>query len=77
MAARLLPYDERRRRSRAIQALDREWSARQVAAGVDGPVPDDRPAGSDYNQHVPALEASAEAEDEFWRRMAEIARGES
>lgn len=72
MPARLLPLDERRRRSRATQALDSDWTARQVAAGVDGPVPDGSPAGSDYNQHVPALEASAKAEDEFWARMADI-----
>lgn len=75
MAVRLLPEEERIRRSRAIQALSAEWTAEQIAAGVDGPVPDDRPDGSDYNQHVPALEADAEAEDEFWRRMGEIAGG--
>lgn len=75
MPVRLLPEDERRRRSRAVQILNAEWTARQLAVGVDGPVPDDRPDGSDYNQHVPALEASAEAEDEFWASMAAITRG--
>ena len=75
MPARLLPEAERVRRSRAIQAFNREWTARQLAAGVDGPVPDGQPDVSDYNQHVPALEASAEAEDEFWQRMADIAEG--
>lgn len=74
MAVRLLPEEERIRRSRAIQALDADWTAGQLAKGVDGPVPDDRPDGSDYNQHFPAMEASAEDEDEFWRRMGEIVR---
>lgn len=64
--------EEQRRRAAAIMALDAEWTAARLAEGVDGPTPDDRAPRSDYNQHVPALEASAEAEDEFWRRMAEI-----
>ena len=49
-----------------------ERAARQIADGVDGPTPDDRPDPSDWNVHVPDLEASAEAEDEFGRRMAQI-----
>jgi hypothetical protein len=73
--ARIDSPDEQRRRSRAIQALDAEWTARQIEKGVDGPTPDDRPERSDYNQHVPALEAPADAEDEFWARMAQIAEG--
>lgn len=72
MAVRILPPEEQRRRSRAIQKLDAQWTAEQIAAGVDGPTPNDRPEVSDYNQHVPALEADAAAEDEFWRRMDAI-----
>lgn len=72
MAVRILPPEEQRRRSLAIQALDAEWTRRRIAAGVDGPTPDDRPSVSDYNQHVPALESDAAAEDEFWRRMDAI-----
>lgn len=75
MSPRLLPEGERRRRSLAVQALNAEWTVAQLAKGIDGPVPDDRRDGSDYNQHVPALEADAAAEDEFWRRMDEIRRG--
>lgn len=72
---RLLPEDEIRRRARAITALHEEWAARQLAKGVDGPVPDDRPEGSDYNQHFPAMEASAEDQDEYFARLAEILDG--
>jgi hypothetical protein len=75
MAVRLLPDDERRRRSAAALVLHDEWVAGQLAEGVDGPTPADRPSVSDYNQHVPDLEASSGAEDEFWRGMAEIRRG--
>lgn len=77
MPIRLPSEAERHRRSLAMQELHRQWTAQQLAAGVDGPVPDGSPAGSDYNQHVPALEASADAEDEFWRRMAAINGGGS
>lgn len=49
-----------------------EWAAGQVRAGVDGPVPAGRPAGSDYNLHVPDLNADADAEDEFHVRAREI-----
>jgi hypothetical protein len=66
MAVRLLPDDERRAQSLAIQAAHAEWIARQLAAGVDGPTPADRPEPSDYNQHVPDLEAPPEAEDAYW-----------
>lgn len=74
MPVHILPPEEQRRRSVAIRALSQEWTSGQLAKGVDGPVPDDRPDGSDYNQHVPAMEASAEDEDEFWARMDEILR---
>lgn len=72
MPVRILPPDEQRRRSQAIQELDAEWTAQQIAAGVDGPVPDDRKDGSDYNQHVPALEANGAALDEYFARLDEI-----
>lgn len=75
MAVRILPEAERRRRARAIRALDAEWTAAQVAAGVDGPTPDDRPSPSDYNQHVPQLEASGAALDEYFDRLDEILEG--
>lgn len=71
----LLPDDEIRRRARAITAFNEEWTARQLAAGVDGPTPDDRPEPSDYNQHVPILEAPAAAQDEYFARLDEILDG--
>lgn len=75
MAVRLLPDAEIRRRAQAITALADEWTARQLAAGVDGPTPDDRPEPSDYNQHVPILEADGAAQDEFFARLDEILDG--
>lgn len=71
----LLPDDEIRRRAQAITALNEEWTARQLAAGVDGPTPDDRPEPSDYSQHVPILEADGAAQDEYWARFDEILGG--
>lgn len=70
----LLPEAERRRRSRALQELHAEWADEQIAAGVDGPVPPGRPDPSDYNQHVPDLEAPAAAQDEFWAAADGILR---
>lgn len=72
MAVRVLSDEERRDQSRAIQTAHAEWVAEQLAAGVDGPTPDDRPEPSDYNQHVPDLEASPEAEDAFWAKVDEV-----
>lgn len=72
MAIRLLPDDERREQSRAIAALHAGWAAEQIAAGVDGPTPEGRKDPSDYNQHVPDLEASGEALDAFWSAADEI-----
>lgn len=66
MVIRLLSDDEARAQSRAIQAVHAEWVAGQIAAGVDGPTPTGRPSPSDYNQHVPDLEAPGDAEDAFW-----------
>jgi len=59
-------------RLRRLAEWHAEWNASQIAAGVDGPVPAGRPDDSDYNLHVPDLEASASAEDEFHRRAREI-----
>jgi hypothetical protein len=66
------PEAVRRQRSRAIQAAHADWAARQVAAGVDGPTPADRKEPSDYNQHVPDLEADGAALDEYWGKVADI-----
>jgi hypothetical protein len=49
-----------------------QWVLEQVAAGVDGPVPDDRPEGSDYNLHVPDIEASGSELDRFHERARQI-----
>lgn len=70
MSVRIDPPAVQRARSIAIAAAHEEWVAEQIAAGVDGPVPDDRPAGSDYNQHVPDLEATGEALDDLADRIA-------
>jgi hypothetical protein len=59
-------------RLRRLAAWHQEWHAAQVADGVDRTVPAGRPEVSDYNVHVPDLEASASAEDEFHRRAREI-----
>lgn len=53
-------------RSRAVQALHADWAARQIASGNDGPTPADRKEPSDYNQHVPTLEADGAAQDELF-----------
>jgi hypothetical protein len=58
-----------------MRALHEEWAGGQIAVGIDGPTPADRPDGSDYNQHVPDLEAPVVAEDAFWRRVDDIKRG--
>jgi len=56
----------------AIQQAHHEWTLQQVAAGVDGPVPAGRPNPSDWNQHVPDLEASGEALDAYFAKLREI-----
>lgn len=66
MAVRVVSDEVRAERSRALLALHQEWAAEQIAAGVDGPTPPGRKEPSDYNQHVPDLEASGAALDEFW-----------
>lgn len=69
MAVRIDPPDVQRARSLAIQTAHAEWVAEQLAAGVDGPTPADRPEPSDYNQHVPILEADGRAQDAFFERV--------
>lgn len=69
MAVRLYPEDERRSRSRAILAAHEQWVDGQLAKGLDGTVPPGRPDPSDYNVHVPDMEASGEALDELFGAM--------
>jgi hypothetical protein len=54
-----------RQRSRALNDLHTGWALRQVTVGVDGTTPEGSPDPSDYNQHVPDLESSGQAEDRF------------
>lgn len=63
MSVRIDPPARQRARSIAIGKINHAWVIEQVAAGLDGPVPPGRPTPSDYNQHVPELEASGEALD--------------
>lgn len=59
----------------AVLRAHLQWQREQVEAGVDGPVPPERRGKrSDYNLHVPAMEASGEALDELERRIDEILR---
>jgi len=66
VAVRLDPPDVRRSRSLATARVARAWTAEQLAAGLDGPTPEDRKDGSDYNLHVPEMEATGEALDELF-----------
>lgn len=59
-------------RQRALYDWHQEWSGEQIAAGVDGPVPAGRKDPSDYNQHVPDLEAAPAALDRFHNRAHQI-----
>lgn len=72
MAARAVDPETQRQRAGAMWDLHQEWSGQQIAAGVDGPVPPGRKDGSDYNQHVPDLEASGSALDAFHTRARQI-----
>lgn len=63
---------ERASRQTALSEWHTAWTLRQVAAGVDGPVPEGRKDPSDYNEHVPELEAGAAALDVFHARAREI-----
>lgn len=49
------------------------WVLRQVADGVDGPVPAGRKSGSDYNQHFADMEAPSAAQDEVHNRLRALA----
>lgn len=62
----------RRRRQGRLYDWHAEWFAGQVAKGVDGPVPTDRPVESDYNLHVPDLDASGADLDTYFDRAREI-----
>lgn len=57
---------------RRIWAAHVQWIRGQVAKGVDGPVPDGRVDGSDYNLHVPDLEASGRDLDAYHNQVREI-----
>jgi hypothetical protein len=54
-----------------MQEIHAEWVAEQLAAGLDGPTPDDRPEDSDYNLHVPDMEAAGDAIDVLWTAIAD------
>ncbi len=64
-----------RARSLALYEAHTGWALAQVAAGVDSSVPAGRLSPSDYNQHVPDLEASGAAEDAFAARAAAAIMG--
>ena len=72
MPVRIDPPQAQRARSLAIAAAHRAWVLGQLAAGFDGPVPPGRPEPSDYNQHVPDLEAPGEALDALAHAIAEV-----
>lgn len=57
----------------AILQAHLRWQQEQAAAGVDGPVPPERRGKrSDYNLHVPVLEASGEALDDLEERINRV-----
>lgn len=58
--------------SQMIEDAHLEFVRAQVAKGVDGPVPPDRPPGSDYNQHVPDAEANGVDMDAFHSEVRAI-----
>lgn len=66
MAAQLLPLAERVARSRAALARHDAFVDEQLAAGLDGPVPPGRKSPSDYNVHVPTMEADGAALDRLF-----------
>ena len=69
MAIRLDPVEARRERSQSIASTADDWLGQQLAAGLDGPTPDDRKADSDYNLHVPEMEAPGGALDDLFGAM--------
>lgn len=69
MSAKLYPEEKRRARSRAILAGYETWVDGQLAAGADGTVPVGRPEPSDYNLHVPVMEADGAALDDLFGRI--------
>jgi hypothetical protein len=63
--------EERIARSLAVGDVYSGWVKKQLVAGVDGPVPAGRRDGSDYNQHVPLMEADGAAMDDLFRRIGQ------
>lgn len=55
-------------RQRLLSAWNRQWTARQIKRGVDGPVPAGRKNPSDYNVEYPAMESSGAAQDLYFAR---------
>ena len=55
-----------------MQAIHADWAAGQIAAGLDGATLGDRPEPSDYNQHVPDMEADGDAVDDLWAQLGEV-----
>jgi hypothetical protein len=62
---------ELRRRLVALGELQRQWSARHESQTPYAPG-ENRPAGSDYNQHHVDVDASAAAEDDFHREARRV-----
>lgn len=74
MSVQIYSLEDRRARSRELLALHDGWVDQQLADGLDGPTPPGRRNPSDYNQHVPDLEASGEALDGFWSAAEAVLR---
>lgn len=58
--------------SRLIEEAHLEFVRAQVAKGNDPATPDDRPDGSDYNQHGAVLEADGSDWDAYDAKVREI-----
>lgn len=72
MANKELAERIRAARQRKLLEWNQQWTAQQLKRGVDGPVPDGRPGGSDWNQHVPIMESSGPAQDAYFARASAI-----
>lgn len=71
MPVRIDPPAVARTRSRVIAAVNHGWVEDMLALGLDGPVPPGRPRPSDWNQHVPEIEADGAAWDDFVAQVNE------
>lgn len=60
----------RARRLRALSAWHREWAARHLPQAPFRP--EDRPAGTDYQQHYLDVDTPSAAEDEYMDRARRI-----